>query len=107
MNKLNESINQASLELDKVMPKFLEKYEEVKKILSKNCTKNPVKINSKDDKFICDTADEWFDLCLAWPLIHYRNPELFFYINELFCSEQPPMFLVAESCKKILESKGE
>lgn len=104
MKKLNELINQANIELDEVMPKFLDKMLEIQNILKDNKKGNPIVIGSKEDNLIMDTRDMWLDMSLAWPLIKFRDPDMFYNINDFFFDEQPPMGLKQDACRKVVES---
>ncbi len=100
-------MNQANQELDKIMPQFMGKFDIALNIFEKNSKDNPTGYTKELDLFMRNLIDEWLDMALIWPLIHSRQPELFYDINHMLLGEQPPMSVVKESCKKAVESKGE
>lgn len=104
MEKLNKSIRQANRELDRVMHEFLEKFKKVQELVAKNSKDNPVVIGTPEDKLFRECYNQWLDMILAYPLIKFREPKLFYDINDLFFGDQPP---VGEVKKEISMPKKE
>jgi hypothetical protein len=104
MNKLNKLLNQANLELDKIMPEFLGKLQKVKELIAKNDKDNPIVVGSEEDTLFCECYNFWLDMALAYPLIKFRDPKLFYNINDLFFGEQPPMEDIKPLCCKAVKS---
>ena len=107
MNKLNELLNQANLELDKIMPEFLGKLQKVKELLEKNGKDSPIVIDSEADKLYCECYHMWLDMALAYPLIKFRDPKMFYDTNDLLFGEQPPMEEVKELTRKAVKALKE